>query len=189
MDKSVLKKAVPYTIEEHKHRFAAWAAARAASVKGCRFTVKEVKALLEEAGLRDVLMGGPDKLPAPSAIDRSHEKWRTSILRAAKRRGLGVTHGVAAKLINVYLKAGFVCGGHHAHRRVKTLHPPIDRELLNELSSQNFGNHRTSWNEARQTRWSKLSANQYQALIERIREAMQGRALWRVEQHWRGYQS
>ena len=42
---------MPYSIEEHKHRFAAWAAGRAANVNGCRFTVEQGKKILEDAGM------------------------------------------------------------------------------------------------------------------------------------------
>ena len=38
-----------YTIEEHKHRFAAWAAGRGANVNGCRFSVLKGKNVLEAA--------------------------------------------------------------------------------------------------------------------------------------------
>ena len=43
-----------YSIEEHKHRFAAWAAVRAANVNGCRFTVEQGKDILEKAGMNRV---------------------------------------------------------------------------------------------------------------------------------------
>ncbi|MBE0440175.1 MAG: hypothetical protein IBX57_10550 [Gammaproteobacteria bacterium] len=45
---------MPYSIEEHKHRFAAWAAARAANVNGCRFTVEQGKDILEKASMNSV---------------------------------------------------------------------------------------------------------------------------------------
>jgi len=57
-----------YTIDEHKHRFAAWAASRAASVKGCRFSVEQGKKLLEAAGMQH-LISDPSNLPFPENID------------------------------------------------------------------------------------------------------------------------
>ena len=41
-----------YTIEEHKHRFAVWAASRASSVKGCRFSVLQGKMIIENSKLK-----------------------------------------------------------------------------------------------------------------------------------------
>ena len=99
---------MPYTIEEHKHRFAAWAAGRAASVNGCRFSVEQAKTILETAGMNQ-LLANPSNLPLPQDTDKSHREWRKEVTVAADKYGLNFTHGVAAKLINIYLKSGFVC--------------------------------------------------------------------------------
>ena len=112
-----------YSIHEHKHRFSAWAAGRAANVNGRHFSVEQAKAILEGANLK-VLLSGPDQLPATPKIDDTHREWRNAVIWAAKIQGLDFTHGVAAKLINIYLKAGFVCGGHDIDPRVRALHPP-----------------------------------------------------------------
>ena len=114
-----------YTIEDHKHRFAAWAASRAA-FRGMSVTVELGRGLLESCGLAEV--SNPEQLPAPESFDGKHRQWRSAVVDAAKAQGISFTHGVAAKLINVYLKSRFVCGGYYAHERVRTLHPPIDRE-------------------------------------------------------------
>jgi hypothetical protein len=107
-----------YSIYEHKHEFAAWAASRAATVIRCRFSVRNGKAILESAGLKQ-LLASPAELPDPHDIDLAHRKWRTAVVAAAENQGLSTfTHGVAAKLINVYFKAGFVCGGHDTDPRV-----------------------------------------------------------------------
>jgi hypothetical protein len=90
---------VPYTIEEHKHRFSAWAAGRAANVNGCRFSVEQAKTILEAAGLNH-LLADPNNLPLPQDIDACHRKWRNSVITAARNLGLIFTHGVAAKLLS-----------------------------------------------------------------------------------------
>lgn len=148
---------MPYTIEEHKHRFSAWAAGRAASVNGCRFSVEQAKEIIEAAGLNQ-LLACPNNLPLPQDTDARHREWRNKVIEAAKMLRLAFTHGVAAKLINIYLKAGFVCGGHHAHANVQALHPPIDSVLLDGLSAQNIGGYRRAWNKARRIRWSKFDS-------------------------------
>ena len=58
---------------------------------------------------------------------------------AAKDRGLDLTHGVAAKLINIYLKATFVSADHQDSPRVRAIHPPIDSILLDSLYEQPYG--------------------------------------------------
>lgn len=177
----------PYGVERHQHLFAAWAASRAASVKGCRFKVLHGRQILESSGFTPALCQ-PDQLPAPEEMDSRHQEWRNSIIEAAKRCGLQFTHGVAAKLINVYLKSRFVCGGHHDHERVCHLHPPIDDELLKTLIRENVGGHRTEWRRARRWRWSKFTSDQYEQVIGLIRTCLNCQALWRIEEHWRGNQ-
>lgn len=171
-----------YTIDIHRHRFAAWAAGRAASVITCRITVEKSRTLIEAAGL-NVLLENPDRLPSPDKIDESHKGWRETICEVGHNNKLQVSHGVAAKLINIYFKSAFVCGGHHDHTRVHALHPPIDSLLLSDMKRKKFGG-RTDWD---QTPWSKLNSEQYQTLIEDIRRAVEGRPLWTLEEHWIGY--
>lgn len=176
-----------YTIDEHRHRFAAWAASRAASVNRCRFSVQDGKAILEDAGL-NLLLGNPENLPNPQCFDASHRQWREAVIAAADKHRLKFSHGIAAKLINIYLKSVFVCGGHHNHAHVRGIHPPIDSVLLKELHRRNVGGLRDAWGRARRTRWSNLSSEQYEEVIRSIRLGMQGAPLWEVEQYWQGYQ-
>lgn len=178
----------PYTIEEHRHRFASWAASTAASVKGCRFSVKQGKAMLEGAGL-NLLLQDPANLPNPVEVDITHRAWRNKVIATAQKHRLNLTHGVAAKLINIYFNAGFVCAGYHTDARVRALHPPIDSVLLLELSEKNIGALRHVWNEARRIRWSRFNSDQYEKVILSIRVALQNNAaMWTVEKYWRGYQ-
>ena len=177
---------MPYTIEEHIHRFAAWAAGRASSVKGCRFSIEQGRSILEKVGLRN-LLSDPNNLPSPEDFNAVHRRWRQEVINASREYGLLFTHGVAAKLINTYLKVVFVCGGYHRHKNVQAIHPPIDSVLLDELFKENFGGLRKEWNKARQTRWSKFNSEQYETVIRNIRNAIQGKPLWMAEQFWKGY--
>lgn len=177
-----------YTIEEHKHRFAAWAAGRAATVKGFRFTVEQAKVMIEKAEL-NLLIEDPEKLPPPDKIDIQHRAWRNNIIKTAEFDfRLSITHGVAAKLINIYLKAALVCGGHHENMRVKALHPPIDSVLLKALSVDNFGEMGLSWRKAQLIRWSKFNSDQYEEVIHKIRMSIPDNNMWKIERHWKGFQ-
>lgn len=187
-------KHMPYSIQEHKHRFAAWAASRAANVKGCRFTVEQGKQILEDAGL-NVIAESTDNLPHPKDFDTQHRKWRDSVKEAAEKhsdkndRILKFKDGIAAKLINIYSKSIFVCSGSHEHPKVKAIHPPIDSGLLDELYNKDIGNKRKEWQAARKVRWSKLDSGQYEKLISAIKEVLPNNAgLWEIEEYWRGYQ-
>jgi hypothetical protein len=177
-----------YSIEVHKHRFAAWAAGRAASVNGCRFRVKAAPNVLEAIGFGPML-SNPDHLPNPQCFDAAHRLWRRKIIAAAIKQELPpFTHGVVAKLINVYLKSRFVCGGYHNHPHIRAFHPPIDSALLAKLDSEDVGGLRPEWRKAKCIRWSKFDSDQYEAVILNIRKAIPDAALWEVEQYWQGYQ-
>lgn len=177
-----------YDITEHKHRYAAWAGSRAASTKNCRFDVVTGRAIIEAVGLHKLLVD-PSLLPSPEEVDETHAIWRQKAIRVADAKGLcGFGHGVAAKLINVYLKGAFVCGGQEHHPHVQALHPPIDSLLLDELYDSNIGGLQATWARARKQRWSNFDAEQYQTVIDAIREALAGQPMWMVEAYWRGYQ-
>ncbi len=178
-----------YTIEDHKHRLAAWAASRAASAsKGHRFKVWQGVEILEACGFTSKF-SRPELLPKPAQLDHTHEKWRKAIIEAARRQGLEFTHGVAAKLINSYLKVRFVCGGFDEDPRVKSLHPPIDRVLLEGLAKSDFGGFKEQWKMFCQEGWSNFGCDTYQNVIDCIRNALpSGEALWKIEEHWKGHQ-
>lgn len=111
------------------------------------------------------------------------------MINAASGVGKAFSHEVAAKLINVYLKARFVCGGHADHLNVGLLHPPIDEVLLDAMFHNDVGGLRAAlWTKARKVRWSKLSSDQYEEVIRGIRKSTQGQPMWKIEEHWRGHQ-
>ena len=146
------------------------------------------KNIIEAIGLKE-LLASPDSLPKPTEVDAKHREWRESAIVAATGKDLtGFSHGVAAKLINVYLKSAFVCAGHHDHASVASLHPPIDSLLLDQLYKEDVGNLAEQWKIARKIRWSKFNSEQYESVIASIRTAMEGRPLWEVEFWWRGHQ-
>jgi hypothetical protein len=177
-----------YTIAKHQHRFAAWAASTAARRgKYCHFKVRKGVKILEACGFDAAF--SLINLPKPADIDATHREWRKSVISAAKKQKLHFTHGVAAKLLNCYLKVRFVCGGHHNHKQVRCLHPPIDRELLRELASKNFGNEAKKWRVFRDAGWSKFGSAKYESVISLIRRKLSSdKTLWKIEEHWPGYQ-
>jgi hypothetical protein len=177
-----------YTIEDHKHISAAWGAATGARAsKLCRFPVSVGRQILEESGFTASLK--VTDLPLPAELDERHAKWRCTVIKNALNRKLKFTHGIAAKLINGYLKDRFVCGGDHDHKRVSCLHPPIDALLLAALAEANFGGHAQSWHTFHDKRWSKFDSATYQAVIDLMRHSLPAREpLWKIEAYWKGHQ-
>jgi len=170
-----------YDINEHSHRFAAWAAATGASASPtCRFRVEEGKVILEAAGF-DAGLCRLSQLPKPSQIDKVHAQWRKRVIAEARKRQLKFTHGIAAKLINLYLKARFTCGGHADHPNVASLHPPIDSLLLKAINTTLPRADRMP------TAWSKFDGKNYQAVINSLRLIKAGSPFWTIESRWQGY--
>ena len=181
---------MPYTIEDHKHRLAAWAASTAARAsKLCRFDVEQGTAILEGCGF-DRRFASPNQLPSPRDINQTHRKWRESLIKAAHENGAkNFTHGVAAKLINCYLKVRFVCGGHHDHAYVRCLHPPIDEQLLKALADQDFCGQAKQWRKFRNKRWSKFDSDTYEKVIDLMQHSVPANEpLWKIEEYWKGHQ-
>lgn len=176
-----------YNIELHTHLFASWAASRATSFIKSPFSVKQGRTILERAQF-DQRFTGLAALPPVGEIDDTHRHWRNNVIEAAKEHELRFTHGQAAKLINIYLKARFVTASLCHEPKVAQLHPPIDALLLKALRQADFGGRRKDWRAAEKIRWSKFDSDQYEHVIHCIRESLQGQPLWMIEQHWLGFQ-
>ena len=173
--------AASYGIHEHSHRFAAWAAATGAwASPKCRFRVADGKAILEAAGF-DVGLCRPSQLPKPSQIDQAHAQWCKRVIAKARKRKLKFTHGIAAKLINLYLKARFTCWGYADHPNVAALHPPIDSLLLKALNRTLPSAQRIP------TNWSTFDAKAYQRVIATLRLSTKQLPLWTAESLWQGH--
>lgn len=95
---------------------------------------------------------------------------------------------MATKLINLYLKGRFVCGGHHDHPHVRKLHPPIDSVMLKAFIQRDVGGFRLQWRRLQNLRWSKFSSVQYEDAIDLIRQSLNGEQLWKIEKYWQGNQ-
>jgi hypothetical protein len=176
-----------YTISIHSHRLAAWAAGRAASTSKVRFKVQQAIKILESSGFNSGF-SYPQNLPQPEVLDDWHRISRAEIIKRADSLQLTFSHGVAAKLLNIYLKVRFVCGGWHEHPKVQALHPPIDSVLLTTLARANIGGFKKEWRELAKLRWTNFKSNDYDFAISLIRRSIPGLPLWGIEEHWRGHQ-
>jgi hypothetical protein len=180
-----------FSIITHKHKFAVWAAGRAASVKDQRFSVKSAKKLIDHINLQEYI-DKPDSLP--DNFDTIHDTWCESLIEKSveifdeKVQLKKIKYGVAAKLINVYLKTILVCGGYHEHEKVKKIHPPIDRLLLTELAKKDDSSLKKIWKEYAEKGWSKFDSADYQAVIRTVKDFVQSKALYTIESFWTGHQ-
>jgi len=186
---------IAYTEQEHRHRYASWCASTAASRSPlCRFKVKQGKELIGQSGLQK---WGENwsKLPSKKTFDDEHKEMRDELVNNSKAIGIkGFTHGVAAKLINVYLKTIYQtspCKLSPAEEGKKNaLHPPVDDVLMQALIKKykEEGNKgaEESWRGLRSARWSKFGSGQYEKAIKLVREETD--ELWKIEEYFKGYQ-
>lgn len=178
-----------YNIERHIHLYSSWAASRAASTsKINRFTVEIGQNILENAGFKNLILN-PDGLPADEIkFDNQHKIWREEIIYLSKEfANKEFSHGIAAKMINIYLKSIIICGGFHEHPNSRFIHPPIDSILLEGLASRKFNGDDEFWRNAKKEAWSNFDSNYYQEVINKIRAGLKGAPLWSIEKYWRGY--
>lgn len=178
-----------YSILEHRHNFASWCAARAYG-RGLPGGGNETAfTLIKAVGLQSI--------QHPDDIGSDVDAWLIGLMRriVVEGQGAGLTtfrFGHAQKIVNIYLKALFVCGGHHCHPAVQQLHPPLDDILLRELRTFLFknrkalGRERESFLDAQRMgrRWTQFSETAYTAYIRAIKSLMRGRPLYLVEEHW-----
>ena len=196
-------KMIDYSLKVHRFRFAAWCAATAASASSkCRFAVKTGVQILERSGM-DELAGGWSELPMPDDFDRFHNESCEKIIQAAEdmnpkkfkgSQGDGkFTYGVAAKLLNCYLKPLFITG---VRERIsledvskqRAIHPPIDRLLLSELHRNNVFEEGIFWKKYMNLGWSNFGKDDYCQCISKIKQNAPRSAMWEIERYWPIYQ-
>jgi hypothetical protein len=170
-----------YKLFEHKHRFSAWAASRAASVIGCRFSVEVGQEILEI--IKDTPLPKNQK-----EFNEFHLTQRNKIISKAKMLKLNFSHGVAAKLLNCYYKSMYVNDQSIDIKIRNIIHPPIDALLLESLYKNDVGGAKKKWKKAKNIRWSKFSSEDYQEVIDEIIIIYKKEGLWKVEEYWSGYQ-
>ena len=194
-----------YTINYHRHVFAAWAAGRASHTAAdfCHYSVEDAHDLLKAVGFGKTITK-PGHLPRLQDLDDWHRKMRSSIIRRGNYLTFGddgewqcqFTHGIAAKLINVYVKSAFVCGPHYKHPRISGFHPPIDRLLLQALKQKDKNEERNEfWSESVRPGglpWTQWDSADYQFAIDGIRQFLlekhKTKELWKIERLWVGHQ-
>jgi hypothetical protein len=174
-----------YDLAEHRHRFAVWAAARAAQ-RG--FTsIKRLRGALEATSIRADLRA-PDTLALERAgFDEIHLGWCRSICTTLNGWNVQkVAFGRAAKLVAVYLKAMVLMGGDWDTPLARCMHPPLDRILLQALAATSddaiSSPHKGAW---RRINWTRLDEAAYYQLIHQMR-AVKPPILpfWRIEEYW-----
>jgi hypothetical protein len=174
---------MPYDITEHRHRFAVWAAARAAQ-RGFT-TVRNLRDALQATDIQEILSAPSTFDISAAQFDEFHRRWCSAICSNLIDRQISkVTHGRAAKLVAIYLKAIVVMGSGCNSSLAHHMHPPIDRILLQSLAASDriTSPHEAAW---RSISWTQLDEAAYDRLIGQLRNAIPGDApFWTIEEYW-----
>ena len=175
--------AARYSHFTHRHRFAAWAAARA-SQRGWVKT-PAIIAAIEASGLSKLVAGRrawPNTVPA---FDRAHRDLCRQIAKHVQSKAkTKSTFGRAAKVVAVYLKSMVVFGPEHSSALARLAHPPIDRTLLKAIArdAQLDGNLRKICGECN---WTELDEDGYYGLIAELRKhGLDKPSFWMLERYW-----
>lgn len=157
--------------------------------KGRRFNVRSCVRWLEAVGLDESF--NLDALPSPHQFNEMHRDLRKRLIEKAMTISqFELSDGQAAKIINCYLKARFI-NAQTAHLdKVHSIHPPIDRLLLDELIriADLDGAQKQKLKAAKDRGWSALGADEYEAIIAVLQDLSDGEPLWSIERYWRGFQ-
>ena len=121
----------------------------------------------------------------PKTFDRWHDDKCNKIMVAASNiKCKFFTYGVAAKILNCYLKAIYI----NELDRYFFLHPPVDRLLLTQLSEVGKSDFFRRYKHFAAKGWSKFDKDDYQSVIEMIKaQLFPDNNLWKIEKHWKGF--
>jgi len=182
---------MPYDHFEHRHKFAAWAAARASHRGVLNGGATNLTTALKNAGVKaylaryEVLDESLKEISAGD-FDLMHSHWCERIRIELTAMSVASSYGKIAKLVAIYLKAMIVNGPEHSSPLAQVAHPPIDEYLLIALhdSPEIESAHKQNWAEIK---WSKLDDKAYYELIAQLRELPQATPFWMIEEYWPEY--
>lgn len=175
-----------YSLLEHRHRFAVWAAARAAQRRLAGGSTLNFRAAIEACGVAELVTAGPTAWPLTvDTFDDLHRTWCRRLVSSLRSGGAAeATYGHAAKAVAIYLKSMIINAGFEDTDFAKNLHPPVDGILLKSLArdSRFSRESRQLWGD---TTWTGLGEPAYFRLIDSFRrEGLGSPAFWFIERYW-----
>ncbi|MES2585651.1 MAG: hypothetical protein V4536_01890 [Pseudomonadota bacterium] len=176
-----------YSFDRHRHLFSSWCASTASGASPkCRFAVKTGLNILDQSNVTSSALN----TEFPKLTHKSFGDWHNTkcllLMKVADSLGVaGFTYGVAAKMLNCYLKANFLS----ELEKYSFIHPPIDRLLLSSLREANFNNNKKIWRKYETKGWSNFSNEDYLNVINLIKLSLPvGVSIWKIEAFWKGHQ-
>ena len=204
-----------YNLDLHKHTLSKWAASRAASQsKGFKFSV-ELGSKLLLFGKKGSQASDQEFIDYIKQIENfnsqdDYDSWHhqtivnmTSYIDELKqlldkhnKSFNNYTYGIAAKILNCYLKVFFL-ESFGNQKFADFIHPPVDAILLKALRKEdkklfNFKNSIfTNIGVLKIPTWTRINENEYKEIIKLMKEflSIKGQnGLWKIESFWIGHQ-
>lgn len=171
---------------EHRHRFSAWAASRAASRGAKSATSTVLSKALADSGVRDFLKAEEKHATVTEeGFLALHVKWCNSAQESLKNQKIeNIEYGRIAKLIAIYIKSMIVNGPGHTSELANVAHPPIDSFLLKELAKRPDVKDVATKKLWRSVTWTTLKDVEYYSLIETLKALDDAKPFWMLEKYW-----
>lgn len=164
-----------YSINQHKHNFATWTAARAAQ-RGYASTKIIAKAIAES---ELAIFAEELDINSQKEFDQKHKVLANQIMKSLKTQIGSCTYGRAAKIIAIYLKTFVIVDQSISGNGVEFIHPPVDRILLTNLHKIDKSLSLNKYT------WTKLDERDYFDLIEKLSTLFpEGKPFWYIEKYW-----
>ena len=204
-----------YNLDFHKHILSKWAASRAASQsKGFKFSV-ELGSKLLLFGKKGSQASDQEFIDYIKQIENfnsqdDYDSWHhqtivnmtsytdelKQLLDKHNKSFNNYTYGIAAKILNCYLKVFFL-ESFGNQKFADFIHPPVDAILLKALRKEdkklfNFKNSVfTNIGVLKIPTWTRINENEYKMIIKLMKEflSIKGQnGLWKIESFWIGHQ-
>tara|TARA_Y200000002_G_scaffold28632_1_gene21487 strand:+ start:877 stop:1506 length:630 start_codon:yes stop_codon:yes gene_type:complete len=204
-----------YNLDFHKHILSKWAASRAASQsKGFKFSV-ELGSKLLLFGKKRSQASDQEFIDYIKQIENfnsqdDYDSWHhqtivnmtsytdelKQLLDKHNKSFNNYTYGIAAKILNCYLKVFFL-ESFGNQKFADFIHPPVDAILLKALRKEdkklfNFKNSVfTNIGVLKIPTWTRINENEYKEIIKLMKEflSIKGQnGLWKIESFWIGHQ-
>tara|TARA_R110002012_G_scaffold16968_2_gene64684 strand:- start:13422 stop:13937 length:516 start_codon:yes stop_codon:yes gene_type:complete len=167
---------VPYSINQHKHNFALWTAARAAQ-RGYTST-KVIGKAIDASYLASFAI--QFNINSQKEFHDKHKEIANQIINSLKDQTGSCSYGRAAKIIAIYLKTFVILDQSINDKGVQFIHPPVDSILL-----KNLHNERDKSLKLNKCVWTKLEEAEYFELIHQLKPLVpEGKPFWYLEKHW-----
>ena len=204
-----------YNLDFHKHILSKWAASRAASQsKGFKFSV-ELGSKLLLFGKKGSQASDQEFIDYIKQIENfnsqdDYDYWHhqsilnmtsytdelKQLLDKHNKSFNNYTYGIAAKILNCYLKVFFL-ESFGNQKFADFIHPPVDAILLKALRKEdkklfNFKNSVfTNIGVLKIPTWTRINENEYKMIIKLMKEFVSSKnqkGLWKIEFFWIGHQ-